>query len=250
MKKKALVPIFFFSGLLCSTAQTRDSSARNSHLAGSIGITNNGISLIPSFSLGKPAAIFNMYAGGKRFSFDPELTFSLEGRPWYFLFWLRYKLVNNGKFRMSAGTHLGLNYKTMMISINQDTMKTQLVERYLVGELNPTYSITENFSIGIYYLYSKGLDATTKKNTNFITLNTTISNIRLTGKYFFRLTPQLYYLNQEGDDGFYFTSALSISRKNFPVSISSVINKAIQTEIAAGKDFSWNLALTYSFSKN
>jgi hypothetical protein len=65
---------------------------------------------------------------------------------------------------------------------------------------------------------------------------------------FIGFAPQFYYLNQGQHDGFYFTSAFSLNKRNFPLSISSVINKIIQTNIQS-KDFVWNVTLTYSFDK-
>src|SRR6266542_5734396 len=147
MQKKVLVPLFFFSSITCfSFAQKIDSTISVSHFSGSVSITNNGISLIPTFSLSKPAAIFNMSVGKSKLSFDPEFAFSLEGKPWYFLFWFRYKLITAEKFRMNVGTHLGLNFKTSVLPINMDSNELKIAERYLVGELVPNYSITKNIS--------------------------------------------------------------------------------------------------------
>ena len=98
-------------------------------------------------------------------------------------------------------------------------------------------------------MYSRGLDVGTIRNSNFITINATFSNIRVVNMYLVKIVPQFYYLRQNEDDGFYFTAALTVSRNNFPLSISSVINKVIQTDILAGEDFVWNITLTYSFGK-
>lgn len=217
-------------------------------VSGAVSATNNGISLIPTFSLGKPAVIFDLSLG-KRFSFDPEFAFSLKGKPWYFLFWFRYKLVNSGRFRMSAGTHLGLNFVNTVLPINHDSTNVTLTERYVVAELVPTYSITKNISAGIYYLYSHGIDPTTVKNSHFITVNAGFSNIKLVNKVFMNVTPQFYYLNQGLHDGFYVTSAVTLTKSDLPFSISSVINKAIRSNIIGSKDFVWNITLTYSFGK-
>jgi len=35
---------------------------------------------------------------GKRLSFDPMFRFSLEGKPWTFIFWFRYQVLNNDRF--------------------------------------------------------------------------------------------------------------------------------------------------------
>ena len=198
--------------------------------------------------MSKPAAVFNMSVGSK-LNFEPEFAFSLEGKPWYFLFWFRYKLVTTDKFKINAGTHLGLNFKDALLPLNRDSAAVKTVDRYLVAELAPSYSITKNISAGIYYLYSRGLDRTANQILNFITVNANFSNIKLTDQFFMRFTPQLYYLNLDDGDGFYFTSAFTLARMNFPLSISSVVNKVIQTDISAGKDFVWNVTLAYSFGK-
>ncbi|MFM7400770.1 MAG: hypothetical protein ACKO4W_07675 [Bacteroidota bacterium] len=39
------------------------------HLNGAVSATNNGISLIPTFSLGKPATIIELNAGGEHLTF-------------------------------------------------------------------------------------------------------------------------------------------------------------------------------------
>ena len=73
-------------------------------------VTNNGISFIPSFNLGKPAAIFDLTMGGKKLSFEPQFRFALEGKPWSILFWWRYKLLNTDKFQIGLGAHPALSF--------------------------------------------------------------------------------------------------------------------------------------------
>ncbi|MEO8174509.1 MAG: hypothetical protein ABI581_15545 [Sediminibacterium sp.] len=49
-------------------------------------------------------------------------------------------------------------------------------------------------------------------------------------------------------DGIYFSSTFNVAKKNFPLSMSSIINKSIDTDIAS-KDFVWNIGLVYAFNK-
>jgi hypothetical protein len=246
--RRLLLYLFFASRTMVLPAQQTDSSKNVFNLSGAASVTNNGISLIPNFSLNKPAAVFNVSAGKNRFSFDPELAFSLEGKPWYFLFWLRYKVANAGRFKFTAGTHLGLNFKKAFMPAGNDSAEVRVVDRYLVAELAPNYSIANNISVGLYYLYSRGLDPGANKQTHFVTINANFSHIPLSKSWFIRFTPQFYYLDLDQGDGFYFSAMTTLARKNFPVTISSVINKAIRTDIA-GKNLVWNLSLAYSFSK-
>jgi hypothetical protein len=165
------------------------------------------------------------------------------------LFWGRYKVITSNKFNMNVGTHLGLNFKTSPQLINGDTSTTTVVRRYLAGELFPRYSLTKNISVGIYYLYSHGLDAGTIGKTHFITLNTNFSNIKIKDQFFARFNPQFYYLKLDAQDGVYFTSTLTVAKKNFPLSVSSTINKKIDSDITGSKNLLWNASLVYSFNK-
>lgn len=246
--KQSFFFIMFSSLLFCSPAfsQKKDSTSSPSHFTGSISATHNGISLIPTFSLGKPATIINLSMGKGKLSFEPEMRFALEGKPWSFLFWWRYR-VKADRFRFNFGAHPALNFKTETVTSNGVSKEVMVTRRYLATELSPNYMITNNISAGIYYLYSRGLDIGTTKNTHFVTVNSNISNIKLSKQFLFRLVPQFYYLKMDQQDGFYFTSTFVLSKRNFPLSLSAIINKTIQTKITASKDFVWNATLTYSF---
>ncbi|MEI6274995.1 MAG: hypothetical protein WCP08_03345 [Prolixibacteraceae bacterium] len=237
--------------LLCLTlnafSQKTESTGTPMNISGAASVTNNGISFIPTFSLGKPAAIFDLSVGNDRLSFDPQFRFSLEGKPWSFIFWGRYKLLKDNKFTLNLGTHLGLPFSSATTKVNGITAEYISVRRYLAGELVPNYRLSKDVSIGIYYLYSRGIDDGTTKNTHFLTLNTRISNIRMTNQFYLNFVPQVYYLKMDKQDGIYFTSTLTLANRNLPLSISGVINKIIETDITASKNFVWNLSLIYTF---
>ena len=250
MQKNTILLVFIFLLLShFSFSQKTDSTKSIGYFSGAVSVTNNGISIVPSFSLGKPAVIFNLSLRKSRFSFEPDIRFSLAGKPWSMLFWGRYKLVTTEKFQMNIGTHLGLNFQTSVLPINGDSGEVTVTRRYLAGELFPRYSLTKNISVGIYYLYSHGLDVGTIGNTHFITFNTNFSNIKLSDQFFISLNPQLYYLKLDAQDGFYFTSTLTVAKKNFPFSVSSTINKEINSTITGSRNFLWNVSLVYAFNK-
>ncbi len=249
--KKINLTLFFL--LVCTAftfAQKSDSIHHRGQLSGAASITNNGISLIPSFSLEQPAAIFNMSLQKGRFSFEPEFSFSFEeGRPWYQLFWLRYKLVDSGSFRLTTGTHLGLNYRSTPQPTGSDPRKLITMERYLVGELAPTYALSSKVTIGMYYLFSRGFDIGTRKPAHFVTLNAGFTDLRLANKVSLNVLPQLYYLYLYGKEGWYATSTFTLGVQNVPLSVSSTVNKVIKTDIE-GKNFLWNLTLRYTIGNS
>jgi hypothetical protein len=252
MKSKSLVQFILILSLLglhqYSLAQNTDNKSVASNLGGAVTVTNNGISFIPTFSLGKPAVIFDMVVGHK-LTFEPQFRFSLEGKPWSFLFWWRYKVLRTDKFFFNTGAHLGLAYKTIDVSVNGKTKDVQTVNRYLAGEFSPNYQLAKNISIGMYYLYSRGIDPDATRNTHFLTLNANLSDIKLSGQYFVQFVPQVYYLRMNQYDGYYFTSSLTLAKRNSPFSISGMFNKIIQTDISASKNFVWNVSIVYRFNK-
>jgi hypothetical protein len=229
-------------------SQNTDSTKLVSNFGGAVTVTNNGISFIPVLSLGKPAAIFDMSVG-RKLSFEPQFRFSLEGKPWAMIFWWRYKLLKTNKFSFNLGTHLGLPFRTIKDTTNGVSTEILTTKRYLAGELVPNYYLTKNISIGIYYLYSRGIDEGTIRDTHFLTLNANFSNIRLPYQFYMKFIPQVYYLKLDKHDGFYYTATLTLANRKFPLSVSTLINKVIQTNITGSKDFVWNVSLIYSFNK-
>lgn len=98
------------------TSQAQDSTTKKKEdfkMGGTISVTNNGISLLPTFTLGKPAAIFDLSLAGKRFSFEPQFRFALEGKPWSMIFWWRYKVVNSSRFLLKVGAHPAIAFKRL-----------------------------------------------------------------------------------------------------------------------------------------
>lgn len=69
MKSTTLIQLVLFFIILnlsyYSFSQNTDGTKVTSNFGGAITVTNNGISFIPTFSLGKPAAIFDMSVGRK-----------------------------------------------------------------------------------------------------------------------------------------------------------------------------------------
>lgn len=247
-KKSGLLFVVFLLLAHFTFSQNTDSTKVVSNFGGAVTVTNKGISTIPSLTLGKPAIIFDLLLG-RRLSFEPQFRFSLEGKPWSFLFWWRYKLLRNDKFVMNIGAHPALSFKTVPISTNGVSTDVMVVKRYLAGELSPNYLLSKNISIGMYYLYSRGIEKDITRNTHYLTIRSNFSNIKLSDQFFIKFSPQVYYLKMDQKDGFYFNSTLTLAKRNFPLSISSLINKTIQTRIPVGENFIWNVSLIYAFNK-
>lgn len=230
-----------------TVAQESEHSKSIDHVGGAVTVTNNGISLLPSFSLGKPAAMFDLNVGNKRLTFEPQFRFALEGKPWSFIFWWRYKLLKTDKFQFNVGAHPAFIFRTVPVTTNGVTTETLEAHRYFAFELAPNYFITKDISIGAYYLQGHGFAESTIKRSQFITLNSNFSNIKLSEQFYMKFNPQVFYLKMDEQDGYYVTATVTLARKNFPLSLQSILNQAIETEIPAKSEFVWNVSLIYSF---
>ncbi|WP_339750572.1 hypothetical protein [Algoriphagus aquimarinus] len=216
---------------------------------GTASVTQNGISLVPSFSLGKPALLFDLKLTREKLSFEPDMRFSLEGKPWSFIFWFRYKAIENKRFSLRLGAHPALNFRTVNIIRNNQPEELLEARRYLGAEVAPTYKISDKVGIGAYYLYGHAFDEGVK-NTHFMVLNSYFNNLHVSEKLYFNISPQAYYLLTDDLKGFYFVGFVSLIKKDFPISVSAILNKAIDTEIVPEDDFTWNISLVYSFGGN
>jgi hypothetical protein len=246
---KALLLYVFINPSLFALSQKTDSTKIASHFGGAVTVTNKGISIIPNLTLGKPAAIFEMSVG-RKLSFEPQFRFALEGKPWSFIFWWRYEVINTKKFLFKIGAHPAIAFRTITDSTDGTSREILRAQRYLAGELSPTYSLGKNLSIGLYYLYAHGIEEDITQHTNYLGFKINFVNIKLSNQFYMRFYPQIYYLNMDKKDGYYFNATLTLAMRNFPLSVSSLINKNIQTEIPAEEDFIWNVSLIYTFNKN
>lgn len=79
---------------------------------------------------------------------------------------------------------------------------------------------------------------------------TGISNIPVAEGTTARITPEIYYLKMDGNEGVFFNARLSVSNRNFPVSVSALVNKPLKSNIPSEYDFLWHIAMSYSFGGN
>ncbi len=252
MKHYKLVVCKFYLLIFSLTlfAQNEDSTRLNKFFkfSGDISITNNGISLIPSFALGKPALLAFFAAKKGRFSYEPQSGFSLEAKPWFTSHWLRYKLVHQSRVDLNVGTSFSAAFFSSSIVSNGVVREAILAERFINLELMPVYKVSEKSSVSLMYWYgfNVGKEANTER-LHFLTLNGNFFNISLGKSWQGRLIPQVFYLFQDGRKGVYFSNSIGIAHYKLPLWLSSQINQPIHTNIEPNLGFLWNVMLTYSF---
>lgn len=244
--RKTIFPLLFLFAFQTVFGHKPDSTQTPLTFSGAINLTNNGFSNIPTFSLGRPATIVNLTVGRKRTSFEPELRFSLEGKPWSFLFWLRHKVILHPKYQLSVGIHPGFNFRYEDAVIKGVESNYIVTRRYLTEELNQNFIVSKQVSMSLYYMYGRGIDVGTTKNTHYLSLRAAFSNLKIAENITLRLNPQVFYLKTDDKDGFFAAASLGIMKKNWPISIGAMMNQKIKSTIVT-KDFNWNVGLNYVF---
>ncbi|MCH6201995.1 hypothetical protein MMU07_20635 [Aquiflexum sp. LQ15W] len=227
----------------------QDNSGKGlSYFRGNISVTNNGLSLIPAFSLGRPAAIFELSMGGERLSFDPELRFALDGKPWSFIFWWRYKIVKTDKFNLHVGAHPAFIFTTTMEpDANGQMVEKTEVQRFFAAEISPTYTISPKTKVSFLYLAGRSLGKVPFALNQFVALGSSFTDISISEKVFFNARPNVFYLKMNEKDGYFASSSLVIGRRNFPISLGGIVSKKIVSEIEVD-NWIWNISLIYSFN--
>lgn len=232
-------------------AQTIDSTKKTTTFAGSLGVTNNGFSIIPAFSLNAPAAIVLLGWRKGKFSIEPELRVTPDVKKGGILLWFRYHAIQKGNFTFRTGFHPAMNLQTRdVIPVGlKDTLNLTQMRRFLAWELAPSYKITKHWGIGLHYLQGNGLQKDGPQTSHFIHISSPITNISLGKDVKFSIIPGAFYLNLDGYEGTYLTGVTSLSHKKLPLTFTSGINKTIKSNLPNNKDFLWNVGLNYVFRK-
>jgi len=244
--KSTIVLILLFCLQLNIHAQVNTTSVKSTTVYnGNIGYTNNGFSIIPSFSFNSPAITTQMSWKKESLSIEPDIRLAPDGKKGSMLLWFRYAAIHKGRFSLRTGLHPAVNWFPKQIIENGKQSEIYQLRRFLAWELAPNININKNINTGVYYLQGNGLQEDGPQTTHFVNLYLSVSNIALNDQLKLSLTPAVYYLYLDKKEGTYFTANGTLSHKKSPFSLQSTINQTIKTKITGGKDFLWNIALIY-----
>ncbi|WP_157580444.1 hypothetical protein [Rudanella lutea] len=246
-----LTLVVFFGcmpGLSAGQSST-DSTKLISTFSGSIGITNNGFSIVPTFSLNRPAAIMNFYWRKNRFNFDPDIRLVSDASKGGFIFWFRYRLIEQKRFSLRVGVHPAFSLVRKMISESGTDREITEMLRFAAGELVPAYQITPNWTLSAVYLHGNGLQQHGPQQTNVLFLNNSFSNLNVGGDFRLTLIPTVFFLKVDDHSGSYFSGTAIVSKKGLPLTVQSTINQTFRSDIPGNKNFMWNVMLAYNFRK-
>jgi hypothetical protein len=190
----------FLLFLFCNVgafAQKTDSLKKTEslHTTANIQVTNNGVSLFPNLMLGKPAAIINLTVGKKHIFFEPELRWRLNGEPWSYIFWLRYRPKRTEHFSWHVGAHPSYVVRPSQVTINGNLENRWVANRFFAAEFVPVWHHSTKFSVGLHILGSKGLDKNYGvQKSSYVSLQPRFPNIEISKNYYLGFFPQVFYL--------------------------------------------------------
>lgn len=245
---------FLFIILVCILAQTthgQTDSINNVHnFTGSVGITNNGFSIVPTFSLNSPAAIMNFSWRKKRFSFNPDIRLVTDASKGGFLFWFRYQAIQQKRLGLRLSVHPAFSLVRKTINDNGNAIEITEMLRFLAYEIAQNYQITPHWKIGVTYLQGNALQHHGPQLTQVVFLNTSVTDIPLVGDFRFQISPSYYFLSTDNYTGNYLAATIGLSKKECPFALQYTINHTFNSTIPDNKAFMWNVLLSYQFSKN
>lgn len=243
------ISTFFVLTLQTGYAQQADSTQSTTTFSGSVGITNNGFSIIPSFSLNSPAAVATLSIRKNKFSFEPDIRLVPNASKGGMLWWLRYRLVDNPKFKFRLGAHPAFTLVRRSVAENGKTTEITEMLRFLAYEAVPSYQISSNFGVSAMYLEGHGLQKHGPQKTRALFLNTAVSNIKLSQDVRFHLYPSVFFLYTDGYRGDYLTVTGVLAHQKLPFTLQSTINQTFKSNVPGNQEFMWNVMVAYNFNK-
>jgi hypothetical protein len=226
VSKLALAVLAASSLALPAFSQAVDRARSRTEVTWAISVTNKGISTIPTFTLGKPAASVDASIRRGGFGVNPQFRVRLDGTPWSFLVWGRYRLLDRERPRVRVGAHPALAFRSATVSVNGVAREVMVAQHFAAGELSPSYSLSRNVSVGTYYLYRHGLDADVTRHTQFVAARAGVANLGLPARFVARLHPQVCYLRMDDWDGIYLNSRVPLAKRDLPAQLRALYRRA------------------------
>lgn len=245
--RRVVLALVVASVVACEARAQERPGSSPVEVSANVNVNSKGISLVPALTLGRPSAIFDLAVRKRDVSFEPQLRFALDGKPWSFLLWGRYRAVTTDRFRLTLGGHPSFSFRTTTAPANGHSRDLIEVRRYLAVEATPTFVLTRGIGTGGYYLYSRGIDPGAAPHTHLAAARAYLSNVRVVGDVVFSAAPQLYYLYTNGQDGTYVSATASFGRRGSAWSISTIVNHPIKSDVVGGQSFLWNVGVNYAF---
>jgi hypothetical protein len=239
--------LFCFVLIFISTSslaqEKSDTIKHRLKFSGFFSINSNGIAAVPAFSLGKPAYIAALSLKKNRFSYEPQLSYTIDFKPWVIDNWFHYKIIGQPKFELKGDFDLSMFFSELQTS--QEVVWRG--QRYATFGFTGTYKIIRNTSMSLIAWYDRGLDPGTLIGY-YLNLVADRSSIPIGKSIILGANLQVFYVDYTGNnDGLFISPKISSSLKHLPLSLYFQVIQAITSNVTPFPGFRWNVGLSYSF---
>lgn len=212
-------------------------------ISGEVSLNLNGIAPIPAFALGNPAVIANASVQKGRFSYDPQIAYGFNFKPWIIDNWFRYKIWNSPRFEIRMGIDI-----SMFFSDYQGPDGTILQgQRYVALELAGKYKISGNSSLSLMCWLDRGIEDGTISGY-FIDLVYDIWDIRLGKNVLLAVNLQAFGIDYtDNNDGFFISPKVTFSSPKLPIVLFGQGIVPVATNMEPQPEFQWNIGIGYRF---
>jgi hypothetical protein len=226
-----------------TTRTESDSTKHPLKVSGDVSLNSNGIAPIPAFALGKPTVMANIILTKNRFSYNPQLSYGLNFKPWIIDNWFRYKMIVKPKFELRVGLDISMFFSEYETP-DDEVWRGQ---RWIALELAGLYKFTKTSSLGLMIWYDKGLEEGTISGY-FINFVADKTDIRICKNILMGINIQAFYINYtDNNDGFFISPKVSFSLKKPSFFIFGQLIQPLTSNIDPYPDFQWNIGIGYKF---
>lgn len=217
-------------------------------VSGNFVLTQNGIDPVPSFALGKPALMTNLFVNKGRFTYNHQLNYSITDlKPWAQNNWLLYRIPTGKKSLLRVGGSWSFFFKRETLSFpSRFDALTQIVNQYAVTEVSFIHNFSDNTSMTITNWAEGGLEWDAVPWGNFTNLAFAFKNIKLGKNFTYNFFPSSFLvINALPFKGVYCAEFSSVYHTKFPIGLVQ------QTVIPIWSDpkgeFNWNVGIQWRF---
>jgi hypothetical protein len=237
----SILLLFIFT--IGHSSEKKDSTRSNMHFSGNVSFNTNGMAQIPSFSLGKPAVIAAFTIQKKRFSYDPQIAYGLNFRPWTIDNWVHYRPIYRPKFELRAGG----NFAMFFSEFNTGETTILQAQQYLTFEIATVFKFSPKSSLSLMYWSDNGQDPGTISGS-YYNIMYERTDIEIGERILLSGNIQFYYIDYTGNnDGLFISPKISSSVRNIPLSIFFMGTQALTSNIEPYPGFKWNAGVAYLF---
>ena len=234
--------LFIVSLFVSVKAVSQEDSVSSTRVSGRVLIANAGFAPIPAFSFNSFVVISSLSIKKKRFSYEPDFSLGLNGKPWMANNWFRFSFIENKKGKLNTGINPSFFFKSDRTASGKEIFNAL---RNLTFEAAGTWSLATNWSLSSNCMLIHAFDPGALSGV-FFDISSSISALRLTKTVSIDMKPELFYFDFAGKVDGLFTSTSITLKQQMPVSVYFQGVLPLWSDFP-GNSFKWNAGFIYDF---